>query len=219
MFAGARDFADAIFQQGRRVVRQKVALVIDEEHFGVGEKWFVFPRALKLRDFFFERHAREEIGDALFDGEICVAIGRRCDCCCGDCVCALATRDFNAKVPAIANTTPTHAQNRKKKRTKTSIEYFYACNPKSAWYDTTTVNVHGKGFLQIIFDVAAAPGRACLEFCGLRWSDLCPRESERESLRVPDPNHIGMPFVGSHRSELCPATSSESTLEPAELAR
>jgi len=63
----------------------------------------------------------------------------------------LATRDFQAKAPATADTTATHAQNRKKKRTPASIQDFYACNPKSAWYDTTTVNVHGKGFLQFIW--------------------------------------------------------------------
>jgi hypothetical protein len=70
--------------------------------------------------------------------------------------CAFATRDFQTQAPAIANTSPTHAQNRKKKRTKSSIDYFYACNPKSAWYDTTTVNVHGKGFLQLFLPLRGA---------------------------------------------------------------
>src|SRR5580692_6167934 len=63
--------------------------------------------------------------------------------------CAVATRDFHAKAPATANNTPTHAQNREKKPIRGSIQDFYACNPKSAWYDTTTVNVHGNGFLQL----------------------------------------------------------------------
>ena len=65
-------------------------------------------------------------------------------------------RDFSAIVPATANTSPMHAQNRKKKRTKPSIDYFYACNPKTAWYDTTTVNVHGKGFLQLFLPLHGA---------------------------------------------------------------
>ncbi len=65
------------FSKRRRVLRQKVALVIDEEHFGVGEERFVLPRAFELRDFFFERHAREEIGDALLDRQCGVAIGQR----------------------------------------------------------------------------------------------------------------------------------------------
>jgi hypothetical protein len=78
----------------------------------------------------------------------------------------LATRDFQAKAPATADTTATHAQNRKKKRTPASIQDFYACNPKSAWYDTTTVNVHGKGFLRFILGVAVAPA-GCASFFGV----------------------------------------------------
>ena len=76
MFAGARDFADAVFQEDGGVVGEEGALVIDEEQIGVGEELFVLPSAFELRDFFFERHAREEIGDALFDGEFGVAVRR-----------------------------------------------------------------------------------------------------------------------------------------------
>src|ERR1700759_617419 len=63
------------------------------------------------------------------------------DCWAGDDCCARAVRDSNAKLPTTADTTPTHAQNLKKKRTPPAIQYFYACNPNSAWYHTTAVNV------------------------------------------------------------------------------
>ena len=76
MFAGARDFSEAIFQEDGGVVGKELPLSSTKSPIRIGEKLFVFPRAFELSDFFFERHAREEIGDALFDRELGVLIGK-----------------------------------------------------------------------------------------------------------------------------------------------
>src|ERR1700743_17770 len=104
-------------------------------------------------------------------------------------------RDFHAKAPATVNTTATPAQNRKKKRTPASIQDFYACNPKTAWYDTTTVNVHGKGFLQIILGAAVASGRTSAIFT-LAVSPFVSSSGRTRIAQGPDPNHIGKHLLG-----------------------
>ena len=58
------------------MVGEKLAVFIDEESLGVGEKLLVLPGALQLRDFFFEGHAGEQVGYALLDGKFHVTVGR-----------------------------------------------------------------------------------------------------------------------------------------------
>ena len=128
-FAGTRHLADAVLQQDGGVVGEERAFVIDEARLGSPHEDGVLPDAFDLRDFFFERHAREEIGEALFDGEFGVAVGAFVGgcCCCGG-LCAFAWRVESAGISAISETTNKTAENLRTFRKTPSMNYFYACN-------------------------------------------------------------------------------------------
>jgi hypothetical protein len=68
VFAGAGNFTEAEPEGHGGAIRLKGSFFVDEPNAGSLRKLFVLPGAEKLRDFFFERHAREKIGDAKFDG-------------------------------------------------------------------------------------------------------------------------------------------------------
>jgi len=76
-FAGAGDLADAILEDDGGLAGEEAALFIDEERFLDVAEGGIFPGAAHLGDFFFKGHAGEEVGDALFDGELGVAVRRR----------------------------------------------------------------------------------------------------------------------------------------------
>ena len=76
IFAGARNFAEAVFHQRCGTFREKLALLVDKECLRVGEKLLVLPGAFQLGDFFLEGHAGQQVGDSLIHGKLGVAIGQ-----------------------------------------------------------------------------------------------------------------------------------------------
>ena len=76
IFAGARNFAEAVFHQGGRALGEKLPVLVDKELLRVVEKLLVLPSAFQLSDFFLEGHAGQQVGDSLIYGELGVAIGQ-----------------------------------------------------------------------------------------------------------------------------------------------
>ena len=70
LFARSGDLAHAILQHVSGFFRREVALVIHDERFHL-------PQRLRLRHLFFKRHALEQVGDALLDGQARVLVIRR----------------------------------------------------------------------------------------------------------------------------------------------
>src|SRR5262249_51045096 len=71
---GPRNLTQSVFHQHRRALREKIAFFVYEHRLRVFVKILVLPRSFHLRHFFFERHAREQVGNALFDRHLRVAI-------------------------------------------------------------------------------------------------------------------------------------------------
>src|SRR6266851_7013639 len=73
--ARARYFSQAIFQDDGGILRKEGAFLVDEERLLLIQKLTIFPGTFHLSEFLLERHAREQIRDALLDGQLGIAIG------------------------------------------------------------------------------------------------------------------------------------------------
>ena len=138
-FTGPRHFSDAIFQQNRRPLRKKRAFVIHKSRFRSLHELLVLPNAFELRDFFFQRHPRKQIGKPLLDRKFRIAVGEN--------LLRLAGEEDRAANGEHRRSRRVPAEREKKPSSKPPRKNTDTCNPKNGWYYSTAVNVHGESFL------------------------------------------------------------------------